>query len=276
MVCRKAQEHLRALGHSVTTHVTEWRGHATVLARTAADSGAEVVGAVGGDGTVSEVARGLLGTRAELVVIPAGTGNDLLRALGLPRRPEAAAQTAVRGVSRPLDVWSLNGRPFLNIASVGFDAAVAATLAVTGRRFGGVWDYLIALVATLRRYRPVPLTVTVDEKSYCGPVLLAAIANTSSYGGGMRIAPMARPDDQLLDVVVVEAMPILRFAVQFPRVFCGTHLRDTRVRCLRGRCVRIEGEPGTPIMVDGDVFDGSLPLLLERLPEVVHLRVPST
>jgi diacylglycerol kinase (ATP) len=264
----------------VSHHATRARGHATELAIAAVAEGAAVVAAVGGDGTVSEVALGLLGLEtdrlqpADLAIIPAGTGNDLVRALSLPRTPEAAAENAACGVPFLLDVWSLNGRPFLNIASVGLDAAVAANLGATGRRFGGAADYILALVATLRRFRPLELAIETDGKWFRGRVMLAAIANTSSYGGGMRIAPDARGDDQLLDTVIVEEMPTWRFVGQFPRVFRGTHIHDPRVRVCRASRVRVEGDPSIPVMVDGEVFDGALPLAIERRPERLRIRVP--
>lgn len=275
MVATAAAARLESLGHAVTHHPTEARGHATQLARAAVAEGASVVAAIGGDGTVSEVALGLLGSDADLAIIPAGTGNDLVRALGLPTTPEAAADNAARGVPFLLDVWSLNGRPFFNVASIGLDAAVAANLAHTGRRFGGAADYILALAATLRRFRPVELSITVDEARFSGRVMLAAIANTSTYGGGMRIAPDARGDDQLLDAIVIEAMPTWRFVGKFPGVFRGTHISDSRVRTLRGARVRVEGDPKTPLMVDGEVFDGALPLQIELRPERLRIRVPA-
>jgi diacylglycerol kinase (ATP) len=270
-----AAARLKSLGHAVTTHTTERPGHATELAGAAVAAGCEVVAAVGGDGTVNEVAAALLGTGVDLALIPAGTGNDLMRALGIPRTPEAAAETAVQGRSRTLDVWSLNGRPFINVASVGLDAEVAAMLATTRRRFGGAADYIVALAATLYRYRPLPLTVEVDHHYFAGPVMLAAIANTNSYGGGMRIAPEACPDDELLEVILVEAMPKWRFVCQFPRVFRGTHVHDPRVRSLRGGRVRIDGDRRAAVMVDGEVH-GALPLVIEPWPQRLRVRVPAS
>jgi diacylglycerol kinase (ATP) len=271
---KAAAARLESLGHAVTTHTTERPGHATELTAAAVAAGYEVVAAVGGDGTVNEVATALLGTSVDLAVIPAGTGNDLVRALGLPRTPEAAAETAAQGSSQMLDVWSLNGRPFLNVACVGLDAAVAATLASTGRRFGGAADYIVALAATLRRFRPLSLTVEVDHHFYAGAVMLAAIANTSSYGGGMRIAPEADPHDELLEVILVEAMPKWRLVSKFPRVFRGTHVTDPQVRCLRGGRVRIDGDRSAAVMVDGEVY-GALPLVIEPWPHRLRVRVPA-
>jgi diacylglycerol kinase (ATP) len=275
VAARLAAARLEGLGHPVSVHHTERRGHATDLARAAVIGGAEVVAAVGGDGTVSEVALGLLGTTADLAVIPAGTGNDLVRALALPTTPEGAAENAAWGKSFLLDVWSLNGRPFFNVASVGLDAAVAATLSRTGRRLGGAADYVVALAATLRCFRPVELTLACDGARFEGRIMLAAIANTSTYGGGMRIAPGARGDDQLLDAVLVEEMPTWRFIGQFPRVFRGTHVQDARVRSLRGSRVRVDGDPATPVMVDGEVFEGALPLTIDLHPERLRIRVPA-
>jgi diacylglycerol kinase (ATP) len=274
VAAKAAAVRLEGMGHSVSIQHTERRGHATDLARAAVGDGAEVVAAVGGDGTVSEVALGLLGTTAHLAIVPSGTGNDLVRALSLPVTPEAAAENAARGKSFLLDVWSLNGRPFFNVASVGLDAAVAATLSRTGRRLGGAADYIVALAATLRRFRPLELVIEADGERFQGRVMLAAIANTSTYGGGMRIAPEARGDDQLLDTILVEEMPTWRFISQFPRVFRGTHVRDCRVRGYRSSRVRVEGDPTTPVMVDGEVFEGALPLTIDLHPERLRIRVP--
>jgi YegS/Rv2252/BmrU family lipid kinase len=272
---RAALSRLQELGHTVTTHMTERPGHATELARAAVAEGCEVVAAIGGDGTINEVASGLLDTDTDLALIPAGTGNDMVRALGIPRATGVAAEIAATGRSMALDVWLRNGRPFFNVTSVGLDAAVAANLAATGRRFGGAADYIVALIVTLRQFRPISLTVEVDQHYFSGPVMLAAIANTNSYGGGMLIAPDARPDDGNLDVVLVEAMPTWRFLQKFPRVFKGTHVKDAQVRVFRGSRVQIDGDRSAPVMVDGEV-QGTLPMSIEPSEHRLRVRVPAT
>src|SRR5262249_41579764 len=155
--------------------------------------------------------------------IPAGTGNDLCRCLGIPRSPAAAARVLLHGKPRPIDLWQANDRPFLLAAGIGLDAEVAYQVN-QGGRLGGMPAYLLALARVLKSFRPVSLQIAGEGGRFNGRVMLAALANCSCYGGGIPIAPEAKPDDGLLDVVIVREMSRLTLALQFPRLLRGAHL----------------------------------------------------
>src|SRR5262249_3193245 len=141
---------------------------------------------------------------------------------------------------------------FVNATGIGLDAEVAYH-ANRGGRLRGMPAYLLALVRALRSFRPLSLRLEGDGVEFDGAVMLAALANATSYGGGMPIAPTARPDDGLLDVVIVRAMPILALAVQFPRLLRGTHLSHPLVSTFRTASLRIEGDPSARISLDGEL-----------------------
>jgi diacylglycerol kinase (ATP) len=259
-------------GARVDLRCTSGPGMARELAAAAAGERFDRIAAVGGDGTLSEVGAGLVGTGVPLAVIPAGTGNDLCRALGIPRASAAAARLALTGAPRPLDLWQANGETFLLAAGIGLDAEVAYQ-ANRGGRLRGMPAYLVALVRALRSFRPVQLTITGDGSQFAGPVMLAALANASCYGGGIPIAPEARPDDGLLDVVVVGAMSTAALAIQFPRLLRGTHLTHPRVTSFRAAELRIDGPTETRVSLDGELH-ARLPLSVSRHPSPLLIVMP--
>lgn len=252
---------------------TEQPGDAEWLAREASES-AHVVVAAGGDGTISEVANGLVGTQAHLGILPLGTGNDLARTLGIGLDIHRAADIVLSGTPRAIDLyrWTSGSRTGygINVAGCGFDATVAHRINTGYRRLGGTAAYLAAVVDCLWRYRPVPLQLRVDEQTHEATGMLVAIGNGQSYGGGMRVAPLAQVDDGELDVVMVEGMGRAEFLRNSPRVFRGTHLSHPRVRHYRSRHVEVNGPDGTPVLVDGELV-GTLPLRIDVMPAAMTI-----
>lgn len=244
-------------GWEVTTWLTTAPGDAIALARRAADEGYDAVFACGGDGTLSQVLAGLLDTGIPAGIIPAGTGNDFARTIGLSRKPRLAARQLLHGHVADIDLMRVNDGPLwsVNIIGVGFDAQVTLRmngLTGTGR---GLPTYLATVARELIAYHPTRLRASVDSKTvWEGQALLLAIANAQSYGAGMRIAPMARVDDGVINVVLVEHMSRLEVIRNFPRVFRGTHISHPAVHTWEGREVTIETPDGpAPALVDGDV-----------------------
>ena len=267
-----AEGWLRARGQAFHVAPTRAPGDATALAAEAVARSASVVVGVGGDGTLRDIAASLAGADTRLLPLPAGTGNDLCRTLGILRHPTAALEAASSGVERQLDLWLWNDQPFLNVAALGVDAAVGAAVNRRFRRVRGTLAYLLAVGAVLPHYRPMRLELTGDA-TYAGDAWLAAFASAQSYGGGMRIAPHAEPDDGWLDIVIVEAVPLWRFLAKFPRVFRGTHIREPEVKTFRVREVEVSTQPLQPITLDGEIL-GTLPARIRRHPHPVHVCVP--
>ncbi|HLK59599.1 MAG TPA: diacylglycerol kinase family protein [Chthonomonadaceae bacterium] len=252
---------------------TTGRGSATALAAEAAQQGVHMVVAAGGDGTVSEVLNGLVGTETRLGILPLGTGNDFARTLGIGTDLKLAVLTLFYGNPRKVDVGRVHGRYFLNVAGCGFDAVCAQRVNQGYRYLHGTAAYLAAVYQSLLSYKRSEITLTVDGETRKLKAMLCSVANAQTYGGGMRIAPDARLNDGLLDVCIVTTESKWEFLKAFPRVFRGTHVTHPDVILLRGREIRVESDPVLPVLVDGEVL-GTTPADFSILPQAITVMTP--
>jgi diacylglycerol kinase (ATP) len=228
-------------------------GHARELAHEAVANGARTVVAWGGDGTVNEVASAILYGRAVLGIVPVGSGNGLARELRIPANPDEALHVALAGDERSLDVGDVNGRPFFNVAGVGFDAYVAERFAMGPVRVRGLVSYAVTGFLEALRYRPHRFQVRGDGVDLAdGPALLVSIANSSQWGNGARIAPAARLDDDRLDVVFVRARHPLAVGLNLWRLFWGDVSEARGVIHALVQQGTIHADPPAPLHVDGE------------------------
>jgi diacylglycerol kinase (ATP) len=262
----EAERAILAHGWEVTRLLTQAAGDGRRLAREAAAEADLVVG-VGGDGTLSELLNGLRGTGVPCGLVPCGTGNDFARAVGIAPEPAAAVQQILRGGPHRVDLGHLVGveTRFVNAVGVGFDAAVAERINRRRRLTGGLVAYLPSITAELAHLKRLEATVQVDGERFEGSWLLVAVANGTSYGAGLKIAPHARCDDGLLDVVLVEQTGRADVLRSLRLVMRGAHESHPKVRMLQGRWVSIEAETPSPALVDGDVI-AQTPLEIEVEP----------
>jgi diacylglycerol kinase (ATP) len=269
-------------GHEV--RVTERPGHGRELARAAILAGTELVVAVGGDGTLGEVVDGYLSlpeqarTSAAIATFPAGSGCDFARHMGVPREPEAWAAAMAKGRSRRLDAAHasfrtrdgvLRSRHFLNVAALGLAGDVAVGVEKRGKPLGGTLTYLIEGLRAIAGARPRTMKLVVDGREEApADYHLVAAANTSTIGGGMKIAPGADAEDGLLDVVTVGALSRLELLRLMPSLYAGGHVGAPGVVLRRARRIEIfSGEP-LHLNLDGDL-DGVTPAIFEALPKAV-------
>jgi len=248
------------------------------LAREATQEGAEVVAALGGDGHVGLCANGVIGTDTALAVIPAGTGNDFARHLGLDRkRPVAAADLLARPVTRRIDVVDVGTpegrRCFVNVGGTGFDSEVNEVANRT-RFLTGTAKYVYAVFATLARFRAGRFRLTVDGRELDLAAMMIAVGNGVSYGGGMRITPQGELDDGLLDLCVVGELSRRRFVAAFPKVFAGTHVTHPAVTMLRGREIAVAADRPFDVYGDGERL-GTLPASFAVRPAALDMVVPT-
>jgi YegS/Rv2252/BmrU family lipid kinase len=243
------------------------------MARVAAVVPGTVVAAVGGDGTLSRVADALAGTEAILGIIPAGTGNDFARTFGIPDDPIKACTVLLEGQTVAIDAGRLNGRLFLNVVGAGLDAEVVADANRVFKKVSGKLGYLLALLKQLILYRPNSVRISVDNESLQAKVWLVAVANACYYGGGMKVAPNADPQDGLAEIVMVADIHRLTFLRLFPLVYSGKHIAHPAVRVLRGRQVLVECEKPLHVHADGEIY-GTTPLSVSVLRHAVKLKVP--
>jgi diacylglycerol kinase (ATP) len=263
---------LRAGGVQVEQHATRSLEDARVAACEAART-VDAVVALGGDGTVGACAGGLAdagpGATAALGVVPAGGGNDAARNLGLPAGdPLAAAALLPRLRRRPADLARVGGRSYLIVAGAGFDSEVNR-LANQRLAWARGWArYAGALVIQLAVGRPAGFTLTLDGHARELQAWFVVVANSQSYGGGMRIAPAARLDDGLLDVVVVGDVGKLEFLATFPKVFSGRHVDHRAVGIHRASRVELAADRALAVYADGEPA-GSLPATFEVHPAAI-------
>jgi len=226
-------------------------------------AGTERVIVVGGDGSVHLAANAILtegcGGRVDLGIIPAGTGSDLARSLGLARDPRSGLERILNGQARHIDVLEMrtdDGRTcfVINVASAGLSGLVDEMVNAMPQR--GALAYLSATLRALGRYEPACCRVIVDGQPWFeGRVFLLAVANGATFGRGMQIAPRAVLDDGLAEVVVIPAIGTLRLLLRLPQVYRGTHLANGEVHYCRGREIRLEPlERLPPFDLDGETF----------------------
>ena len=269
----------RALAeHGVTsrTEMTRDLDDARRLAGEAAENGETVV-TLSGDGLVGSVADALRAHPGAVIgILPGGRGNDLARLLHIPVNPVAACAVVADGVEREIDLGEANGRAFISIASTGFDSD-ANRIANEAPPWLGRAVYAYGLVRALAHWKATTVHLELDPPAPRREfsVYSVAAANSSTYGGGMHLAPDARLDDGLLDVVIIESMPRWRLLVRAWRVFGGTHVRLAEVHVLKARSVRIAADRPFAVYADGDPI-AELPVHIRALPGALRVLVPAT
>lgn len=236
--------------------------------REAAEDGAGIVAVLGGDGTVSLGANGVLGTGAALAILPAGTGDDFAKVIGAGRF-DAAVRLLANPRIVPIDVVSLiagvERRYFVNIAGAGFDSEVNETANGMSLRLGATGTYVAAVFKTLSRFSPARYELTIDGEALSVDAMLTVVGSGIQYGGGMKVLPGARVNDGSLDVCIVEALSKGAFLRAFPRVFTGSHGSHPKVRMMRATTVTVEANRKMLVYADGERV-GPLPATFEVRP----------
>lgn len=234
----------------------------------------EVPVVISGDGLVGAVGGAMAGAKTPLGIIPGGRGNDLARVLGIPDDPVAAVAVLAAGESRRIDVGEANGERFLGIVSVGFDSECNRLAnEVTIIRSNLVYVY--SLFRTLLTWKPARFTIRSESERIRTSGYSISVANNSTFGGGMRIAPEAELEDGLLDVITVGEVGKLRFVANLRKVFNGTHIDDEQVRMFRASRVEITASRPFPVYADGEHLT-DLPVSVRVLPRALSVLAPAT
>ncbi|MBI2505262.1 MAG: diacylglycerol kinase family lipid kinase [Candidatus Latescibacteria bacterium] len=273
-VAEAAAERLGRVGQPVDLRLTRAPGHATELARQAVQEGCERVVVCGGDGTIRQVLPALARTQIPLGLLPFGTGNDLARALGVPRRLDRALQVLLQGHPSPIDLGRVGEALFCTVAAFGFDAEISEAMLQGQIPFPGTAGYLYATLGHLFRFRPPQVRLEGEFGLFEGEVLLVATANTSYYGGGMKIAPDADPRDGKLEVCIIRQVPKWTVLSMLPRIFWGGHVRHPAVRVERTSWLRIHSTQPRLLHADGE-FLGHTPATIEALPAALQVVLPA-
>lgn len=261
-------ERLRAAGLEPEARLTRGPGDATVLAREALAAGYRTIVAVGGDGTVNEVVNGFfdgdrwLGEGARLGLISRGTGGDLIKTLGLSKEEGQAVERLKAGRTRRLDLGQARFlahsgeqvvRYFINIGDLGLGGETVERVNRTTKVFGGFFSFLWGTLATVATYRNKEIEMVIDGGTPIkGRLNSVIVANGRYFGGGMRIAPNARMDDGLFDIVTLGDLGRLELVANIPRVYRGTHLTHPKVRSYQGREVVVRTPERVLVDLDGE------------------------
>jgi diacylglycerol kinase (ATP) len=273
-----------AVGLSGDALLSERPGHLTELAQRAADDGAELLVAVGGDGTVHEIVNGIAGRAGvDLAIVPRGTGRDFVRTYGIPRGLDAALRAAKDGRVREIDLGRAHFRSwegeaaeayFANIASAGMSGAIAKRANETSKALGGRASYFWATFAVFARWRTSEITVRVGGETRRARMHDVVVANGRYFGGGMMICPEAEPDDGVLDVLLIGNLSKRDLLLTLPKTYRGKHLPHPKAELLRGSTVEIDAPAPLPVELDGEQ-PGTTPARFELVPRALRLRVPA-
>jgi YegS/Rv2252/BmrU family lipid kinase len=233
---------------------------------------------------VNEVVNGIGGRDdLEVAVIPRGTGWDFVRTYGIPRRLEDAAEVALRGRTRVIDLGRARFRGwdgsegeslFANIASAGMSGAIAKRANESSKALGGKASYLWATLAVFSSWRNDEVRVRVDGEERHGRMHDVVVANGRYFGGGMEICPEAKPDDGLFDVLLIGDLTKRDLLLTLPKTYRGRHLPHPKAEVLRGATVDIETSEPLPVELDGEQ-PGTTPTRFELVPRALRLRVPA-
>ena len=258
---------LEKMGYDVVC--TGYPGHAEQIAR---ETTAKVVVAVGGDGTVNEVARGLVGTDKILGIIPCGSGDGLALHLGISRVFTKALDTVISGKIQSLDAGNINGRTFFSVCGVGFDAVVSERFAKSGKR--GMLNYIEQGILTWMEYKPDKYTINIDGKEWESEAALITVGNSSQWGNGAKITPLADSSDGILDITVADRFNAIEMPALGILLLTGHIDMSHDVHCYRGRHIRITRNTIGPAHADGDWFEAGKTIDIEVIPHAINVLVP--
>lgn len=258
---------LRKEGYEVMC--TEYAGHGEILAR---ETSAKTVIAVGGDGTVNEVARGLVGTDKVLGIIPCGSGDGLARHLGISHIFDRALKTVKSGNVRPLDAARINGRLFFSVCGVGFDAVVSEQFAKSSKR--GVGTYISEGLKTWNTYKPEKYQITIDGQQHDHEAIFVTVGNSNQWGNEAKITPLADSSDGILDITVVENFYTIEIPWLAGMLMTGIAHKSPHVHTYKGQNITITRQSEGPAHADGDWFKAGKELEINVIPHALNVLVP--
>lgn len=247
--------------YTYETVFTEYRGHAIKISNEAIGKYSMVV-AVGGDGTVNEVGRGLIGSTVRMGIIPIGSGNGLARHLNIPMKPREALQIINKNRAKYIDTGSINGEPFVNVAGVGFDAHIAHLFALEKRR--GAIPYAKLATTEFARYKPQNYKVSLEGESFHMDAFLLSFANSAQFGNNAYISPHAIINDGLLDICLMSGFPKVEAGQLAIKLFNKRMDKSKYMKIVRATRVVVESEEPIKAHLDGEPVN---------LPNKIEIRV---
>lgn len=257
--------------------ITKFEGEATNIVKKYTEQEECIVYAVGGDGTINEVVNGMVGSNSTLAIVPAGSGNDFIRTIYPGYDKENLLSKLLRGKKESIDLVQINGKYFLNIASVGIDAEVVfnATQFKKIKYIKGDFAYIMSIFKTLFNHRSNRLKVQIDGKETCNKeVLLLAVANGKFYGGGIPIAPNASVNDARADIYLVKDLKLLKILWVLPKLFRAKHHEIKELETYRARAIKIESDNLFKLNIDGEIVLTNQ-VEMQVIPQAIQVVIPA-
>lgn len=252
---------------------TQYAQHASTLAQDALNNSADIIAAVGGDGTVNEVGKVLVNSEAMLAIIPVGSGNGLARHLGIPVGLTKAIKALNRGYPIVIDTAKINEKTFLGVAGIGFDAHIAHKFALFGKR--GFFSYCQVALKEFSLYAPRSYFITIDGKQITRKAFILTFANSSQYGNDFKIAPKARVSDGYLDLVIIDDIPIYSIPQFLYRFGYGTLDHSHHFETQQFKEITIQ-HPSMQAHIDGEpvLFENEIKVTIQ--PKSLRVLIPKT
>ena len=251
--------------------ITEYAGHASEIAAKAKDDGVDMVVAVGGDGTVNEVARAIVHSNTALGIIPCGSGNGLARHLQLPINVKKSIEIINAFEVRDLDYGIINGYPFFCTCGMGFDAFISLKFAEAGKR--GPLTYIENVLREGLKYEPETYTVMADDETSLHKAFLISCANASQYGNNAYIAPQASMSDGLMDVIIMEPFGLIDAPQISIEMFNKTLDKNSKIKSFRCQKLHIHRDTPGVIHYDGDPVMTGEDIFVELKPKGIKIVV---
>lgn len=251
---------------------TEYAGHAIDLAKKGVESNCDYIAAVGGDGSVNEIAKSLINSHATLIVIPGGSGNGFAMHLGLGRNIRKAIQIINTGQIIKVDTCTANDRFFINVSGIGFDARIAYITKKNKKR--GFLPYFMTSLREARKFKPQKLKIKIDDVSFEGEYAAAVVANASMYGYHFTIAPLASMQDGIMDLMLIKKAPLYKYFFTIFRFLNRTLHKSKITETLQGNHISITTVEESYLHVDGEGYRSSKELTFKMFPGSLKVLAP--
>lgn len=233
---------------------TQYARHATEISRQAAADGYDIVVAVGGDGTINEVASGLVGTQTKMGIIPCGSGNGLARSLKIPVTPSKAVTVLNDNKMKRIDTMTVNGHFCASIAGIGFDALIAKEFQEKPKNTRGLHSYVQLIATNYPKYKANEYKIEIDGKSSLHKAMFICLANANQFGYNAIVSPNSRIDDGLIDICIVKNIPLLSATPTALLLMTNNLDHSPRVKILQGKTIKIYNNTNEFANIDGEAI----------------------
>lgn len=251
---------------------TEHVGHAIEISKNASQNNSDIVVAIGGDGSVNEVAKGIIDSKTIMGIIPAGSGNGLARFLKIPLNPVKAIKCINNLNIIKIDSVNINQYLFVSIAGVGFDALMAKKFATKKRR--GFLTYFGLVVKEYVKYQPEKYKLSIDKKHYEREALMISFANSNQFGNNFIISPEAKINNGMIDVCILKKIPLMKIVFLFPLFFANKIHKSKYIEIIRAKEIEVVCKKNSVINLDGEPINIGKDFYLKVNPQNLSVIVP--